>query len=100
MRCASSVVLPEPPATVFPWLLEADKVPQWMSGLEVYEPLDPPPLRVGSRIRQHLSVSGQQLKFELTITELDAPHARGPALRGLRFQGRERVHARRRGKRV
>ena len=53
-----------------------------MTGLEVYEPLDPPPLQVGSRIRQHLSVSGQQLKFELHITELDAPHRAV-----LRFEG-------------
>ena len=82
MRCESSVVLPELPGTVFPWLLEADKVPKWMTGLEVYEPLDPPPLQVGSRIRQHLSVSGQQLKFELHLTELDAPHRAV-----LRFEG-------------
>ena len=82
MRCESSVVLPELPATVFPWLLEIDKVPKWMTGLDVYEPLDPPPLQVGSRIRQHLSVSGQQLKFELHITELDAPHRAV-----LRFEG-------------
>ena len=82
MRCESSVVLPELPGTVFPWLLEADKVPKWMTGLEVYEPLDPPPLQIGSRIRQHLSVSGQQLKFELHITELDAPNRAV-----LRFEG-------------
>ena len=82
MRCESSVVLPALPATVFPWLLEADKVPKWMSGLEVYEPLDPPPLAVGSRIRQHLTVSGQNLKFELRITELDAPRRAV-----LRFEG-------------
>ena len=82
MRCESSVVLPELPGTVFPWLLEADRVPKWMTGLEVYEPLDPPPLQIGSRIRQHLSVSGQQLKFELHITELDAPHRAV-----LRFEG-------------
>jgi carbon monoxide dehydrogenase subunit G len=82
MRCESSVVLPELPATVFPWLLEVDKVPKWMTGLEVYEPLDPPPLRVGSRIRQHLSVSGQNLRFELHIAELDAPRRAV-----LRFEG-------------
>ena len=82
MRCESSVVLPELPGTVFPWLLEADRVPKWMTGLEVYEPLDPPPLQVGSRIRQHLSVSGQQLRFELRITELDAPQRAV-----LRFEG-------------
>ena len=82
MRCESSVVLPELPATVFPWLLEVDKVPRWMTGLDVYEPLDPPPLRVGSRIRQHLSVSGQNLRFELHVAELDAPRRAV-----LRFEG-------------
>ena len=72
-----------PPAEVFPWLLEADKVPRWMTGLEVYEPLDPGPLRVGSRIRQELSVSGQQLRFELAGRR--ARRRRGRAV--LRFEG-------------
>ena len=82
MRCESSVSVALPPADAFPWLFDADKVPRWMTGLEVYEPLDPGPLRVGSRIRQHLSVSGQQLRFELQVAELDAPRR---AL--LRFEG-------------
>ena len=70
MRCESSVIVGRLPAEVFPWLLDADKVPRWTTGLEVYEPLDPGPLRVGSRIRQ------------LRVTELDAPSR---AL--LRFEG-------------
>jgi carbon monoxide dehydrogenase subunit G len=60
---------------VFPWLLDADKVPRWMTGLEAYEPLEPGPLRVGSRIRQELSVSGHQLRFELEVTRLEPPRA-------------------------
>jgi carbon monoxide dehydrogenase subunit G len=48
-------------------------VPRWTTGLVVYEPLDPPPLRVGSRIRQELTVSGYQLRFELRVAELDEP---------------------------
>ena len=63
MRCASAVDVVKPPAEVFPWLLDADKVLRWMTGLEVYAPLEPGPLRIGSRIRQELSVSGQQLRF-------------------------------------
>ena len=64
MRCESTVTVVNPPVEVFPWLLEADKVPRWMTGLEVYEPLDSGPLRLGSRIRQELTVSGQRLRFE------------------------------------
>jgi carbon monoxide dehydrogenase subunit G len=82
MRCESAVTIGKPPADVFPWLLEADKVPQWMSGLQVYEPLAPGPLHAGSRIRQELTVSGQHLRFELIVAELDAPRRAV-----LRFEG-------------
>jgi carbon monoxide dehydrogenase subunit G len=82
MRCESTVTVDKPPAEVFPWLLDADKVPQWMTGLEVYEPLDPPPLAVGSKIRQQLSISGQQLRFDLAVAELEAP-----SRAVLRFEG-------------
>jgi len=82
VRCESTVSVDKPPAEVFPWLLEADKVPRWMTGLEVYEPLEPGPLRVGSRIRQELLVSGQHLRFELELTRLEPPHAAV-----LRFEG-------------
>jgi carbon monoxide dehydrogenase subunit G len=82
MRCESTVVVAKPPADVFPWLLEADKVPRWMTGLKVYEPVDPGPLRVGSRIRQELSVSGHDLRFELQVARLEPPHAAV-----MRFQG-------------
>jgi carbon monoxide dehydrogenase subunit G len=82
LRCESTVTIAKPPEQVFPWLVDTDKVPQWMSGLELYEPLEPGPLHVGSRIRQKLSVSGQHLSFELHITEL-APPQRAV----LRFEG-------------
>jgi carbon monoxide dehydrogenase subunit G len=82
VRCESAVTVDKPPAELFPWLLDADRVPRWMTGLQAYEPLDPPPLRVGSRIRQELSVSGQQLRFELRVAELDAPRRAV-----LRFEG-------------
>jgi carbon monoxide dehydrogenase subunit G len=82
MRCESTVTVDTPPSETFPWLLDADKVPRWMTGLEVYEPLDPPPLAVGSRIRQQLSVSGQQLRFELQVAELEPPRRAV-----LRFEG-------------
>jgi carbon monoxide dehydrogenase subunit G len=82
VRCESTVSIARSPAEVFPWLLEADRVPRWMSGLQVYEPFEPGPLRLGSRIRQELSVSGQSLRFELEVTELDAPRRAV-----LRFEG-------------
>ena len=37
---AHTVEIPRPPAEVFPWLLEEDKVPQWTGHLTRYEQLD------------------------------------------------------------
>jgi len=82
LRCESTVVIAKPPAEVFAWLLEADKVGRWTSGLEVYEPLTPGPLGVGSKIREELLVSGQRLRFEMEITTLEPPRAAE-----LRFEG-------------
>ncbi len=82
MRGESTVTIGKEPADVFPWLVEVDKVPQWMSGLQRYEPFDPGPLHVGSRIRQELIVSGYHLHLELEVAELDAPRRAV-----LRFEG-------------
>jgi carbon monoxide dehydrogenase subunit G len=82
VRCESTTTVARPPADVFPWLIEPDKVRQWMTGLEVYQPLDTGPITIGSRIRQELTVSGQHLKFELEVTRLEPPSAAE-----LRFEG-------------
>lgn len=82
LRCESTVTIAKSPEVVFPWLVDDDKVPQWMSGLEQYEPLEPGPLHVGALIRQKLVVSGQHLSFELNVTELDPPRRAV-----LRFEG-------------
>jgi carbon monoxide dehydrogenase subunit G len=74
------------PEAVFPWLLDPDKVPRWMTGLKVYEPLDPGPLRVGSRIRQELSVSGHDLHFELTVARYEPPGAAVMSFSGSGFK--------------
>ena len=67
-----SVEIPRPPADVFPWLLEEDKVPQWTSHLESYTALDGA-LGTGSRVRQVLEVSGRRIDVELEITGYDPP---------------------------
>jgi len=82
LRCESTVTIARAPEEVFPWLIDDDKVPQWMSGLERYEPAEAGPVGVGSRIHQRLSVSGQTLGFELEVAEL-APPRRAV----LRFEG-------------
>jgi carbon monoxide dehydrogenase subunit G len=62
------------PEEVFPWLYDADKVPQWTSGLEDYEVLGGP-VAAGTRIRQTLEVSGTRRTFEEEIVSYDPPNA-------------------------
>jgi uncharacterized protein YndB with AHSA1/START domain len=68
-----TVTIARPPDEVFPWLLDADKVPQWTTRLEAYEVTGP--ITLGSRIRQVLTVKGQKLDVELEVTQYEPPHA-------------------------
>jgi carbon monoxide dehydrogenase subunit G len=67
------VEIPRPPADVFPWLLEEDKVPRWTGHLERYERLDGGPLGHGSKVRQVLDVSGRTIDVTLEITGYEPP---------------------------
>jgi uncharacterized protein YndB with AHSA1/START domain len=70
-----SVTVPKPPAEVFQWLLEADKVPQWTSRLKTYEVHGDGAIGRGTRIRQVLTVGGSDLDIELEITGYDPPRS-------------------------
>jgi uncharacterized protein YndB with AHSA1/START domain len=66
-----TVTIPRPPEEVFPWLLEADRVPQWTSNLEAYEPEGA--VGPGSRIRQVLQVSGQEFDVQMEVLRYEPP---------------------------
>jgi uncharacterized protein YndB with AHSA1/START domain len=68
-----TVEIPRPPAEVFPWLLEEDKVPSWTGHLERYERLDDGPLGRGSNVRQVLDVSGRRIDVTLEVTAYEPP---------------------------
>lgn len=70
-RFEFSVVILRPAAEVFPWLLEADKVTQWTSGVEKYEPRGP--IDRGTHIQQTLMVSGQRLTLDVEVVRHDPP---------------------------
>ena len=70
---AHSVEIPRPPADVFPWLLEEDKVPRWTSDLTRYERIGDGALRAGTRVRQILEVSGRTIDVELEVTGYEPP---------------------------
>ena len=66
-----TVTLSQAPAEVFPWLLEADRVPRWASGVEAYEVTGA--LEQGARVRQRLAVSGQNIDVDMEIVRYDPP---------------------------
>jgi carbon monoxide dehydrogenase subunit G len=68
------IVVPQAPHDVFPWLYDADKVPQWTSGVETYEVLGGQ-VTSGTRIRQTLELSGTRRTFEEEITFYEPPSA-------------------------
>ena len=67
-----SVEIPLPPAEVFPWLLEEDKVPQWTGNLESYSQQGT--LGQGAHVRQVLEISGRRIDVELEITSYEPPN--------------------------
>jgi carbon monoxide dehydrogenase subunit G len=70
-RSEFSVEIPRPASEVFPWLLDADKVPRWTNGLESYEPAGP--IGRGTHIRQTLTVSGQRFSFDAEVVRHEPP---------------------------
>jgi len=67
-----TVSVRKPPAEVFPWLLEEDKVPQWTGNLESYSQQGT--LGQGAHVRQVLEISGRRIDVELEITSYDPPN--------------------------
>jgi uncharacterized protein YndB with AHSA1/START domain len=72
-----TVTVAKPPAEVFPWLLDEDKVPQWTSRLKTYDVQGGGAITRGTRIRQVLTVGGNDLDIEMEITGYDPPRSAG-----------------------
>src|ERR1700761_6625695 len=66
-----SIDVPKPPAEVFPWLLDADKVPQWTSDLSSYEPAGP--LGNGTAIKQVIAIGGSHITLNMTVDGYEPP---------------------------
>jgi carbon monoxide dehydrogenase subunit G len=74
-RFSHSIEVGQPPEAVFPWLLEEDRVPRWTGNLQAYEKLDDGPLRVGSRVRQTIELSGSRVSVEIEVVRYEPPRA-------------------------
>ena len=84
LASATPISVPKPPAEVFPWLLDEDKVPQWTTRLEVYEVLGDGPLGVG--VADPPGADGQR--------PAPRPRAGDHPLRPARLRGEPLLHQR------
>ncbi len=69
-RAEHTVEIARRPAEVFPFLVEADRMKQWIGGLVEFTPLGEGP-GVGSRSRQRVEQAGRTWDVESEIVELE-----------------------------
>ena len=68
----TSIEIAAPPDRVWPWLIDSERVKQWVGGLKAIESLTPDKgLEAGARDRLLIEVSGQQHEIfsEITLVE-------------------------------
>ena len=69
-RIESRVEIGAPPATVFPWLVDPDRLSRWISGFIGSEPIGSGEVRVGSRSRDIIEAEGRRIEVETEIVEV------------------------------
>ena len=70
-RIESRVEIGAPPTTVFPWLVEPDRLARWISGFIGSEPIGSGEVRVGSRSHDTIEAEGRRFDVETEIVELE-----------------------------
>ena len=66
----SRVEIDAPPATVFPWLVDPDRLARWISGFIGSEPIGSGEVLVGARSRDTIEAEGRRFEVETEIVEL------------------------------
>lgn len=72
-RIESRVEIRVPPATVFPWLVEPERLARWIGGFISSEPAGPGEVRVGARSRDTIEAEGRRFEVDTEIVELRQP---------------------------
>lgn len=69
-RIESRVEIGAPPAAVFPWLTDPDRLSRWVGGFMGSEPIGSGEVRVGARSRDTIEAEGRRFEVETEIVEL------------------------------
>jgi len=58
------------PSTVASYMFAPEHDPEWIGGISEVEPLGPPPLTIGSRVRRRASFLGRRIHYVMEIVDL------------------------------
>jgi uncharacterized membrane protein len=80
----ASIDIAAPQQTVWDYVMDADRIDQWVTIVQSIDYVDPGPVRPGYRMDQTLCIRGISFKVHWTLKYLDAPNyarweGKGPA---------------------
>ena len=70
-RNEHTVEIARPPATVFPYLTEPERLKRWVGGLTTFEAVDGESAHVGAQSRQVMVIRGREWKLDGELTALE-----------------------------
>jgi len=74
-RNEHTIEIARPPATVFPYLTEPERLKRWVGGLTTFEPVEGgQSAQVGALSRQVMVIRGKEWKLDGELTALEPDH--------------------------
>ncbi len=73
-RNTVTIQIDRPPAQVFPWITEPERLKRWVGGLVESVPLTDGGLEEGARSREVIAMGAEHFEMETTVVDVEAPH--------------------------
>jgi uncharacterized protein YndB with AHSA1/START domain len=87
-RNEHTIEIARPPATVFPYLTEPERLKQWVGGLTTFEAVDGESAQVGAQSRQIMVIRGREWKLDGELTALEPDRLVRARMEGKGFKAR------------
>jgi uncharacterized protein YndB with AHSA1/START domain len=68
-----TIWIARPRDAVFAFFVDFSQAPRWRAFVRSMEPVEPGPLRAGSRIRCHMDLLGEDHEFDLSVLVYEPP---------------------------
>jgi len=89
MNVAFPVDIAVAPAMLWPWIVEPERMKQWMRGLESVELVSGDGKSAGSRSRMVIKEGGRPASYDVELTEYEPERRLALVIRGARMKGVE-----------